>query len=156
MNIWYWYSLKHALVVVEHFDKINISKVKRFVLPDQITKVLLLLCLYKEITLKCFIVNETISVRPLEVFIFITLLTTCKVNIPHTYLSLCTVLKNYAIQNVEENFSNVLGGAGGKGTWGKLVEVYDEGPAKDCNDPNYDSEEVGILSYKKYTPLLYL
>lgn len=33
------------------------------------------------------------------------------------------------------------GGAGGKGTWGKLVEVYDEGPAKDSNDPNYDSAE---------------
>lgn len=35
----------------------------------------------------------------------------------------------------------VSGGAGGKGTWGKLVEVYDEGPAKDSNDPNYDSAE---------------
>ena len=44
---------------------------------------------------------------------------------------------------------NILGGAGGKGTWGKLVEVYDEGPAKDSNDPNYDSaEEVRILPYK--------
>jgi len=43
----------------------------------------------------------------------------------------------------------ILGGAGGKGTWGKLVEVYDEGPAKDSNDPNYDSaEEVKILLLK--------
>lgn len=44
----------------------------------------------------------------------------------------------------------ISGGAGGKGTWGKLVEVYDEGPAKDSNDPNYDSaEEVGILPFKE-------
>lgn len=34
------------------------------------------------------------------------------------------------------------GGAGGKGTWGKLTEVYDEdGHAHDTNDPNYDSIE---------------
>lgn len=34
------------------------------------------------------------------------------------------------------------GGAGGKGTWGKLVEVYDDdGHTHDHRDPNYDSEE---------------
>ena len=35
-----------------------------------------------------------------------------------------------------------IGGAGGKGTWGKLVEVYDDdGHTHDQGDPNYDSEE---------------
>lgn len=35
-----------------------------------------------------------------------------------------------------------VGGAGGKGTWGKLVEVYDDdGHTHDNKDPNYDSEE---------------
>lgn len=34
------------------------------------------------------------------------------------------------------------GGAGGKGTWGKLVEVYyEDGHTHDQKDPNYDSEE---------------
>ena len=34
------------------------------------------------------------------------------------------------------------GGAGGKGTWGKLVEVYDDDcHTHDQRDPNYDSEE---------------
>ena len=34
------------------------------------------------------------------------------------------------------------GGAGGKGTWGKLVAVYDDdGHTHDQKDPNYDSEE---------------
>ena len=48
--------------------------------------------------------------------------------------------------NVCDDGCHGLGGAGGKGTWGKLVEVYDEGPAKDSNDPNYDSaEEVRIF-----------
>jgi programmed cell death protein 4 len=32
------------------------------------------------------------------------------------------------------------GGAGGKGTWGKMTEVYnDDGTANDAGDPNYDS-----------------
>ena len=37
------------------------------------------------------------------------------------------------------------GGAGGKGTWGKLTDLYDEdGHTRDTKDPNYDSvdEEV--------------
>lgn len=39
------------------------------------------------------------------------------------------------------------GGAGGKGTWGKLVEVYDDdGHTHDQRDPNYDSEEE-VVSY---------
>ena len=34
------------------------------------------------------------------------------------------------------------GGAGGKGTWGGMMEVYDEdGHTHDNRDPNYDSEE---------------
>lgn len=32
-------------------------------------------------------------------------------------------------------------GAGGKGTWGKLLDTGCESPI-DRNDPNYDSEEV--------------
>jgi len=44
-----------------------------------------------------------------------------------------------------------VGGAGGKGTWGKLVEVYDEGPTRDSKDPNYDSEEeVRIIREELY------
>ena len=42
------------------------------------------------------------------------------------------------------------GGAGGKGTWGKLVEVYDEdGHTRDSKDPNYNSEdeEVGGVEW---------
>lgn len=42
------------------------------------------------------------------------------------------------------------GGAGGKGTWGKLTDMYDEdGHTHDSNDPNYDSieEEVCHFSY---------
>lgn len=39
-------------------------------------------------------------------------------------------------------FGVFLGGAGGKGTWGKLTEVYDEdGRTRDFKDPNYDSIE---------------
>ena len=35
------------------------------------------------------------------------------------------------------------GGAGGRYTWGKLGEVYDDdGRPQDRKDPNYDSEEV--------------
>ena len=35
------------------------------------------------------------------------------------------------------------GGAGGRYTWGKLGEIYDDdGRPKDSKDPNYDSEEV--------------
>ncbi|XP_065827923.1 programmed cell death protein 4-like [Oscarella lobularis] len=34
------------------------------------------------------------------------------------------------------------GGAGGKGTWGKATESYeDASPAKDSRDPNYDSDD---------------
>lgn len=35
-----------------------------------------------------------------------------------------------------------VGGAGGKGTWGKLGQVYDENDVEcvDSHDPNYDSE----------------
>eukprot|EP00118_Oscarella_pearsei_P024875 m.306995 g.306995 ORF g.306995 m.306995 type:complete len:449 (+) comp41802_c0_seq1:166-1512(+) len=38
------------------------------------------------------------------------------------------------------------GGAGGKGTWGKATESYeDASPAKDSHDPNYDSGEDGYV-----------
>ena len=46
-------------------------------------------------------------------------------------------------------FSFYSGGAGGKGTWGKMTEAYDnEGHAKDSRDPNYDSqdEEVSVVA----------
>jgi programmed cell death protein 4 len=40
-----------------------------------------------------------------------------------------------------------LGGAGGKGTWGKLTEMYEEdGHTRDANDPNYDSIEEDVSS----------
>ena len=39
------------------------------------------------------------------------------------------------------------GGAGGKGTWGKLTEMYDEsGHLHDSKDPNYDSAEEEVSS----------
>lgn len=39
----------------------------------------------------------------------------------------------------------VLGGAGGKGTWGKLTEMYEgDGHTHDTNDPNYDSVEEEV------------
>ena len=37
-------------------------------------------------------------------------------------------------------------GAGGKGTWGKLLDT-DGDSQLDRNDPNYDSGEVGSCSY---------
>ena len=37
------------------------------------------------------------------------------------------------------------GGAGGKGTWGKLTDMYDEsGHLHDSRDPNYDSAEEEV------------
>ena len=37
------------------------------------------------------------------------------------------------------------GGAGGRYTWGKLGEIYDDdGRAKDSKDPNYDSAEETV------------
>ena len=63
-----------------------------------------------------------------------------------------SICGNLLTVHIHDHGCTVLGGAGGKGTWGKLVEVYDEGPAKDCNDPNYDSaEEVGICHFKECT-----
>ena len=39
----------------------------------------------------------------------------------------------------------ISGGAGGKGTWGKLTEVYDEGGlTRDAKDPNYDSNDEDV------------
>ena len=54
------------------------------------------------------------------------------------------------IQSVFENDFTVydvliLGGAGGKGTWGKPGEVYDDvDMVNDEQDPNYDSEEAEV------------
>lgn len=40
-----------------------------------------------------------------------------------------------------------LGGGGGKGTWGKSTEVYDDdGLTNDIHDPNYDSENEEVWS----------
>ena len=41
-------------------------------------------------------------------------------------------------------FSNLsdLGGAGGKGTWGRLGDEISQTPFLDDHDPNYDSEEL--------------
>ena len=37
------------------------------------------------------------------------------------------------------------GGAGGKGTWGKLTDMYEEGGhLHDSRDPNYDSAEEEV------------
>lgn len=47
------------------------------------------------------------------------------------------------------NFTFVcLAGGGGKGTWGKNGEVYEE-ESEDPKDPNYDSEEnkVGYIFF---------
>lgn len=40
----------------------------------------------------------------------------------------------------------VVDGAGGKGTWGKLLDTDVESHI-DRNDPNYDSGEVTTLSF---------
>ena len=38
-----------------------------------------------------------------------------------------------------------VGGGGGRYTWGKLVDVYDEdNHPKDSKDPNYDSEDDSV------------
>ena len=38
-----------------------------------------------------------------------------------------------------------VGGAGGKGTWGPLVEMYDDdGHTHDSKDPNYNSEDEEV------------
>lgn len=43
----------------------------------------------------------------------------------------------------------ILGGAGGKGTWGKPGEVYDDvDMVNDEQDPNYDSEEAEVQIVK--------
>ena len=42
----------------------------------------------------------------------------------------------------------VPGGAGGKGTWGKLgSELFESTECKDANDPNYDSDSQ-VMSLK--------
>ncbi|XP_072039315.1 programmed cell death protein 4-like [Amphiura filiformis] len=48
------------------------------------------------------------------------------------------------------------GGAGGKGTWGKVGQVYDENDAEchDVNDPNYDSDNQADVALKTITPVL--
>lgn len=44
----------------------------------------------------------------------------------------------------------VIDGAGGKGTWGKLLDT-DGDSHLDRNDPNYDSEEViALASFFKF------
>lgn len=36
----------------------------------------------------------------------------------------------------------VSGGGGGKGTWGKICEEYDDAGFLDANDPNYDEDNL--------------
>jgi len=45
------------------------------------------------------------------------------------------------------------GGAGGKGTWGKLGSELMDTP-EDCNDPNYDSDSQEAVRLEKVTPVL--
>ena len=46
-------------------------------------------------------------------------------------------------------------GAGGKGTWGKLLDTDDDSHT-DRNDPNYDSGEViTILSWTSFSDIVY-
>ena len=41
----------------------------------------------------------------------------------------------------------IVGGAGGKGTWGKPgSELFEDPEFKDANDPNYDSDSLVCLS----------
>lgn len=46
-----------------------------------------------------------------------------------------------------------IDGAGGKGTWGKLLDTDGESHI-DRNDPNYDSGEVSSESELKMLPLV--
>lgn len=48
------------------------------------------------------------------------------------------------------------GGAGGKGTWGKQGEIYEENDVdcKDAGDPNYDSDAQADIALKAITPQL--
>ncbi|XP_071792810.1 programmed cell death protein 4-like [Asterias amurensis] len=48
------------------------------------------------------------------------------------------------------------GGAGGKGTWGKPDDVYEENDAdcQDVNDPNYDSDIQADIALKATSPKL--
>lgn len=48
------------------------------------------------------------------------------------------------------------GGAGGKGTWGKICEVYPDGDGDylDPNDPNYDSDNMENCKIEAITPVL--
>jgi len=46
------------------------------------------------------------------------------------------------------------GGAGGKGTWGRLGDEISQTPFLDDHDPNYDSEELDEITYKTLKPVL--
>jgi len=45
------------------------------------------------------------------------------------------------------------GGAGGKGTWGRLGDEISQSPCLDDHDPNYDSEEQDEITYKTLKPV---
>lgn len=61
-------------------------------------------------------------------------------------LNLLALLTKSFVQ-VCRNFAIILGGAGGKGTWGKPGEVYDDvDMMNDEQDPNYDSEEAEVTT----------
>ena len=45
------------------------------------------------------------------------------------------------------------GGAGGKGVWGKLTDLYDDSGVGDVKDPNYDSNEEVRRIVLRFIPL---
>ena len=47
----------------------------------------------------------------------------------------------------------IADGAGGKGTWGKLIDT-DADACLDRNDPNYDSGEVITIGLHPFTPVI--
>lgn len=59
----------------------------------------------------------------------------------------------YITWDSSDHYESYSGGAGGKGTWGKLTEVYDEdGHTHDARDPNYDSIEEDVSFYLHAAP----
>ena len=48
-----------------------------------------------------------------------------------------------------------IGGGGGKGTWGKNGQIYEE-ESQHPDDPNYDSETEKVIDIKCAREFLYL
>ncbi|ESO11158.1 hypothetical protein HELRODRAFT_91647 [Helobdella robusta] len=63
--------------------------------------------------------------------------------------------KRHLIFYLFKFFPLILGGAGGKGVWGKLGSEIDEtGDCRDVNDPNYDSDTQGDYKLVAIEPIL--